>query len=485
MSGLSDFPSALQTSASRTSALRTSAEVVGDRYRLGPRIGRGGAADVHEAVDVRLGRRVAVKVFRSCAGRQSEQRFAEEAVLLARMDHPGLVTVYDAGRHRDRAYLVMQLVEGRTLRQHLSSGPMTTRAVAGLGTDLAGALAHVHGAGIVHRDVKPSNVLMSRSGDPYLTDFGIARLMDATHHTAPDVLLGTAAYLAPEQALGKDVGAAADVYALGLVLLECLKGRLEYDGTPLEAAVARLHRQPVVPGWIPSPLARLLRDMTALEEEARPDAGRCARVLGDLRDGARGELPDDSRVPDGLRGDPALDPAVTSVAPAGFFEGAGSDSPGVDRTADEAARRAGPSRRLAVGTALTVLSAALGAVLAVAPGAGGDSGDRAASDTHTSAGAQAPTGSGSPTVRPPGAPPSSSTPAVRSGGQAGRSAAGAHPVDATRPSGGREPGAGPRHRSSAAADGTPAQPGATAHGARHPGGKDKKPPRHAAPEHDG
>ncbi|GAA2985994.1 serine/threonine protein kinase [Streptomyces fulvorobeus] len=256
--------------------------ILTDRYQLGELLGTGGAADVYEGTDLRLGRPVAVKMFRPGADAVLEDRFRDEAVLLARLHHPGLVTVYDAGRHANRSYLVMQLVQGPTLRQQLASTSMAPESVTRLGARLADALAHVHAAGIVHRDVKPSNILLDAEHRPYLTDFGISRLIDATSHTVPGALIGTAAYLAPEQVMGKGAGSAADVYALGLLLLECLKGELEYGGPPLEAAIARLHRPPVIPDHVPEPLVSLLRDMTSADEAERPDAQECAAALSDI-----------------------------------------------------------------------------------------------------------------------------------------------------------------------------------------------------------
>lgn len=260
-------------------ASRYCADVLAGRYRLDTFIGSGGAADVHRGLDLRLRRPVAVKVFRPGAGTDMEERFQDEALMLARLQHPGLVTVYDVGRHRDRAYLVMQLIEGPTLKGRIAGGPLSLHETAALGAGLAAALAHTHEAGIVHRDVKPSNIILDGSGRPHLTDFGISRLLDGTTQTSPGTLVGTAAYLSPEQVLGRPVGRAVDVYALGLVLLECLTGRLEYDGGPLEAAIARLHRQPVLPAFLPQDFAALLRNMTALDEGDRPSAHECARTL--------------------------------------------------------------------------------------------------------------------------------------------------------------------------------------------------------------
>ncbi|MEU6273774.1 protein kinase [Streptomyces populi] len=256
-----------------------SARVLTGRYRLDGLIGSGGAADVHRGFDLRLRRPVAVKIFRAGTGFDTEEDYRSEAVLLARLQHQGLVTAYDAGRHDGDAYLVMQLVEGPTLKARIAEGPLPWKTTAMLGAGLADALAHAHEAGVVHRDVKPSNIILDDSGDPHLTDFGISRLLDTTTRTATGTLVGTAAYLSPEQVLGEPVGRPADVYALGLVLLECLTGRLEYDGSPLEAAIARLHRRPGIPDFVPRTLAALLQPMTALDAETRPTARDCAHAL--------------------------------------------------------------------------------------------------------------------------------------------------------------------------------------------------------------
>ncbi|MFI6656441.1 serine/threonine-protein kinase [Streptomyces sp. NPDC050523] len=334
-----------------------SVQVLSGRYRLGARIGSGGMADVYEGIDTRLRRPVAVKVFRPGSDPEPENCLATEAVLLARLEHPGLVTVYDSGRHDDRAYLVMQLVDGPTLRGLLTSGTLPQRRVAKLGGALARALAHVHRAGIVHRDIKPSNVLLDTTGDPHLADFGIARLTDATRHTAPDALTGTAAYLAPEQVEGRPVGPPTDVYALGLVLLECLKGELEYQGTPLEAAIARLHRPPTIPTWLAPGLADLLRAMTARAPETRPDAEQCAALLTSLDLNAVSE--------------PIPAPPWARTAD---LEGIRTQKAAVTRPPLPGGLR--HNRRLAVGTALAALTVALGTTFTIAASTDGHSDNR-------------------------------------------------------------------------------------------------------------
>ncbi|MFF9179030.1 serine/threonine-protein kinase [Streptomyces sp. NPDC014793] len=253
------------------------------RYELGEHLGAGGAADVYRATDLRLSRPVAVKVFRPGTSTGLKDRFEDEALVLARLHHPGLVTVFDVGRHDGQAFLVMQLVEGSTLRRHITETTMTVPALVELGIRLAEALAHVHRAGVLHRDVKPSNILLDAQNRPYLTDFGISRALDATASTQDGALVGTAAYMAPEQVTGRRVEQKADVYALGLVLLECLTGCLEYEGAPLESAVARLHRPPRIPRRLPAALRKLLGAMTAIEAADRPDAQTCAAALSRLQ----------------------------------------------------------------------------------------------------------------------------------------------------------------------------------------------------------
>ncbi|MEV8554424.1 protein kinase [Streptomyces glaucescens] len=358
----------LRQSASALS--RCSADVLGGRYRLDEVIGSGGAGDVHRGFDLRLERPVAVKVFRPGTDAGDEERFHNEAVILARLQHPGLVTVYDAGRHNGRAHLVMELIEGPTLKARISAGPLAPGETAALGAGLAGALAHAHEAGIVHRDVKPSNIILDATGRPHLTDFGISRLLDATTQTAAGTLVGTAAYLSPEQVLGRTVGPPADVYALGLVLLECLTGRLEYDGAPLEAAIARLHRRPRLPDALPEELAALLRDMTALEARERPTAVDCARALTALADTA-GPV----RVP--------CPADVTSLVPGQVPARAEVTHRRPAHTAGAAApRMPAPRRRLLAAGGAAALAAAMAATLAVSDGfpqqGGGDTTTRAA-----------------------------------------------------------------------------------------------------------
>jgi len=253
--------------------------LLGGRYRLGPRIGSGGMAAVHSAVDIDLGREVAVKVYQSGGNATDLYRFGAEARLLASLSHPALVTVYDVCLGDDRPYLVMQLVAGTTLRDLIDRGPLEPAAVARLGARLADVLAYIHAREVVHRDVKPANVLVDEAGVCYLADFGLARVLETAHLTGSHEIVGTAAYLAPEQVVGADTGPPVDVYALGLVLLECLTARTEYHGTTVETALARLSRRPRIPEELSPAWRSALTAMTAQDPADRPDAVRCAELL--------------------------------------------------------------------------------------------------------------------------------------------------------------------------------------------------------------
>ncbi|MFC9489030.1 serine/threonine-protein kinase [Streptomyces hydrogenans] len=276
------------------------ARAVAGRYRLDRLLGRGGAADVYESLDLRLRRPVAVKVFRPADAGRAHAQCGAEARLLARMHHPGLVTLHDSGDDGGRPFLVLGLVRGTTLRRRIARGVLTPAEACRTGAALASALAHVHAHGVVHRDVKPSNILLDRTETPLLSDFGISRRFGGSADVAPPgdgTLVGTASYMAPEQALGRSTGPAADVYSLGLVLLEALKGEAEYGGTPLEAAVAHLDRSPVLPPGLATGLAGLLTAMTARTPGARPAAAACARALADPRTAGGASAPAPAAAP--------------------------------------------------------------------------------------------------------------------------------------------------------------------------------------------
>lgn len=242
--------------------MSTSGELLDGRYRLGTLLGRGGMSDVFRAVDEVNSTDVAIKIVRS-PDTEYAQRLAQEAQALRRFSHPGLVQLFESGVNGDMAYLVMEFVDGPSLDQILRNGPLTTAETASIGSSLADALAYAHAQGVVHRDVKPANILLGADGLARLTDFGIARLVDTSTLTLTGTMLGTATYMAPEQLENHAVGPSADVWALGIVLLECLTGERVYAGTPNEVLALRLSGPVKLPDGLPVPWKLLLTGMLA------------------------------------------------------------------------------------------------------------------------------------------------------------------------------------------------------------------------------
>jgi serine/threonine protein kinase len=235
-------------------------------------------ADVYEGVDVRTGEAVAVKVLRSVLA-DDLRRFERELDALEALDHPAVVALRGHGVHDGHPFLVLERCDGGCLATVLADGPLGPDRAAELGAVLADGLAHAHARGVVHRDVKPANVLLAEDGTPKLADFGIARLSDSSALTGTGFTIGTAAYLAPEQAKGETVGPEADVYSLGLVVLEAATGRRAFDGVGLAAAMARLQLPPEIPESLPSDLAATVAAMTAMEPADRPTAAEISAAL--------------------------------------------------------------------------------------------------------------------------------------------------------------------------------------------------------------
>src|SRR4051794_18502800 len=263
------------------------------RYELRGRLGRGGMATVYRAHDAVLGRDVALKVLAAHFAEDEafRARFLREAKLAARVTHPNVVQVYDAGVDERGPFIAMELVEGEPLGEELARrGRLGPEEVVSLGLQLCGALEATHAAGLVHRDVKPQNVLLTADRTAKLSDFGIARAEDATRLTEHGSVLGTAAYLAPEQARGGRVTPATDLYGLGVVLYEALAGRRPHDGATLSELVLQREREPArppgdhIPG-VPAALDAAILGCLALRPEDRPQsaaalAAELATALG-------------------------------------------------------------------------------------------------------------------------------------------------------------------------------------------------------------
>lgn len=282
--------------------------ILASRYVLGPVLGRGGAADVYRADDQVLSREVAVKVLREAADNETDRaRFVAEARTVANLAHHGLVTVLDAGISDDaeQPFLVMELVDGQTLSARITAGSFDEAEIERVAIELAEAIAYAHARDVVHRDVKPGNVLLNHVGAVKLADFGIARLIgDTVRHTKTGHAVGTAAYLAPEQVLGEPLTTAVDIYSFGLVVLEMFTRTRAFPGMPTEAALARLSRQPEIPSDVPATWRVLLTDMTARDPARRPSATEIAERL-------RGRsLPAVTAVLTGAVASPATVPAV-------------------------------------------------------------------------------------------------------------------------------------------------------------------------------
>src|SRR5882724_2514146 len=257
---------------------------LGGRYRLDERIAGGGMGDVWRGTDEVLGRTVAVKILLPALLDEPgfAERFRGEARTMATINHPGVVDVYDYGSDQQLAFLVMEYVEGDALSRTLSRvGRLTPARTMALVAQAADALQAAHANGIVHRDVKPGNLLVRPNGTLVLTDFGIARSALVGQLTVAGSVLGTASYISPEQASGSVATAASDVYALGVVAYQCLSGHRPFDGaTPLEIAMKHVRDSPrPLPADIPPPVRAIVDRALAKDPAARwPTAAAMATV---------------------------------------------------------------------------------------------------------------------------------------------------------------------------------------------------------------
>ncbi|GAA4834888.1 hypothetical protein GCM10023221_09680 [Luteimicrobium xylanilyticum] len=250
---------------------------LGNRYRLVRRIAVGGMGEVWVATDTALGREVAVKVLREeFAGNVDFlQRLRTEARNNARLSHPGIAQMYDYGEQAGSGYLVMELVIGEPMSDLLEREPvLQAHRLVPILTKAARGLAAAHEAGVVHRDVKPGNILLARAGGVKLTDFGVSLASNQVPMTATGMVMGTAQYLSPEQAIGKPATPASDLYALGIVAYESLVGRRPFTGpTPVDIAVAHVNQPvPALPATVDKELGALVLSMLAKDPMRRPSS---------------------------------------------------------------------------------------------------------------------------------------------------------------------------------------------------------------------
>jgi serine/threonine protein kinase len=344
-------------------------ETLGGHYQLVRLLGRGGMSDVYEAVDARSSLVVAVKIVRS-GDPEFVRRLAHEARALESFEHPGLVRLYDTGLAGDQTYLVMEYVEGITLAESLRHGPLAAKDVAALGVSLADALAYVHERGIVHRDVKPSNILISLGGEVKLGDFGIAQLHDAVTLTITGSMLGTVSYMAPEQLEDTQVGPGADIWSLGIVLLECLTGQRVYEGSPSEILARRLRAPIPLPSDLPVAWKMIFSGML----DHRPDQRLSGRDVAALLETSPYAAPWSQRETDREEATydlTALAPAADITLVVGPAAMVGADATQISRppSKKEPHRHVRRPTKTVLGTvvALAVIGVGLGFWLAPAP----------------------------------------------------------------------------------------------------------------------
>jgi eukaryotic-like serine/threonine-protein kinase len=350
--------------------------LIADRYELKEIVGSGGMSSVYCAFDTLLARNVALKILHEHYGADEEyvDRFRREARAVARLQHPNIVTVIDRGEEDGRQFIVFELIEGENLKELVErGGPLPVRRVVELGLEVGRALAFAHAQGLVHRDVKPQNVLLNGDGLAKVTDFGIARSIDAVGHTETGTVLGTSHYIAPEQARGEKVDAQTDIYSFGIVLYELLAGEVPYAGDNF-LSVAMKHVNDPVP------------DVSRV----RPDT---PLRLASLIERCMAKLPADRPA--------SMDEVVSELeAVRASLEAQGGDEPTMIVRPVPVARPPRPpraSRRVPVWPFLLVavlLAAAIGAILLARDGSETPGGVRAATVRLEGVGAYDPDGPG-------------------------------------------------------------------------------------------
>lgn len=260
-------------------------KLLGNRYRIEERIGGGGMALVYRADDIQLGRQVAVKVLRSQFGSDEEfvRRFRREASNAALLSHPNVVQIYDVGEEGEIHYIVMELITGKTLKGLIQEqGPLPAAEALRIAIEIAGAMAHAHSHRIVHRDIKPHNILIARDGRVKVADFGIARATTTDTVTHTGSIMGSAHYFSPEQANGQPTGEKSDIYSLGVVLYEMVTGTVPFQGeSPITVALKHLRERVTPPSElnpeVPLELDDIILQAMEKEPEDRPESAVALR----------------------------------------------------------------------------------------------------------------------------------------------------------------------------------------------------------------
>jgi len=323
--------------------------VLADRYELGPMLGRGGMGTVYDGTDRRLGRSVAVKVLRADLAEQprARRRFETEARAAARLAHPNVVTVFDSGEDDGIPFLVMERLPGRTLADELAGGALSVDRARAVGRETLAALAAAHDAGVIHRDIKPGNVLLTADGHVKVSDFGIAKTVDDADETQTAELVATVRYVAPERLTGAPATPRSDLYSVGVVLYEALTGTRAFDGESPAATMLAVERggAPALPASVPRDVAAVVERAMARDADARYSSAEemAAALAGDAHIDATVPLPDTE----------PLD-VVTDAAPPHVMPAAEVDTVPVTTRALRSPRRLGAA--LLAGLAVVLLA---------------------------------------------------------------------------------------------------------------------------------